>query len=452
MRKEADIKPKATAGTLAVVLALASSPLWAIDLYGAWQEAHDHAPGLQAAAAARAAASESRPLARAGLLPNLALSANVTRTQYDPRTSGPTTYSTNKSYAISLSQPLYRRDRWIALEQADSQVRQAEAEYAAAEQQLMLDVASRYFDVLAAQDNLRFARAEKKAIARQLEQAKQRFKVGLSAITDVHEAQARYDLAVSAVIAAENRLDSAREALRELVGPKVAQDALAPLVAGVPLRKPDPPDMQAWVKRAVEGNLQLRALRAAVESARREVERQRAGHYPTLDAQASFTYQDANFGGVFPLKRNDSAIGLQLRLPLYAGGAIVSATRQAADRYEEAREKLEQQRLATERAVRDAYRGVISGIAQVRAMEQALRSTETALEAAQAGFEVGTRTIVDVLDAQREKYRARRDLARARYDYLLSTLRLKQAVGSLAPEDLERISRWMRQADDDDAS
>ena len=181
--------------------------------------------------------------------------------------------------------------------------------------------------------------------------------------------------------------------------------------------------------------------------ARREVERQRAGHFPTLDAQASFTYQDANFGGVFPLERNDSSIGLSLTLPISAGGGVVSATRQAAHRHVEAKEKLEQQRLATERAVRDAYRGVISGIAQVRAMEQALKSTETALEAAQAGFEVGTRTIVDVLDAQREKYRAERDLARARYDYLLSTLRLKQAVGSLSPKDLEQISHWMQQGD-----
>ena len=430
---------------LAGLLALAPTRLPALDLYGAWQAAHEQAPELRAARAARDAALQAKPLARAGVLPNAAFSAGITRTQYDPRTPGPTTYSTNKSYTLSLTQPLFRRDRWIALQQADSRVRQAEAEYAAAEQKLLLDVASRYFDVLAAQDNLNFAQAEKKAIERQLEQAKQRFEVGLSAITDVREAQARYDLSVSAVIVAENRLDSAREALRELAGAEAANDALAPLVSDVPLQEPEPKDMQAWVQRAVEDNLQLRALRAAVEAARQEIERQRAGHYPTLDAQASFTYQDANFGGVFPLKRNDSSIGINLTLPLYAGGGIVSATEQAAHQYVEAREKLEQQRLATERAVRDAYRGVLSGMAQVRAMEQALRSTETALEAAEAGFEVGTRTIVDVLDAQREKYRAERDLARARYDYLLSTLRLKQAVGSLAPEDLARISRWMKQ-------
>ncbi|HHH45872.1 MAG TPA: type I secretion protein TolC [Thiotrichales bacterium] len=448
MRKQPVVKRRILVRAVAGILAIAATPLWAIDLYETWQAAREHAPELRAAAAARDAAFESKPLARAALLPNAAFSANVTRTQYDPRNTGPTTYSTNKSYSISLSQPLFRRDRWIALKQADSRLKQAEAEYTAAEQKLMIDVASRYFDVLAAQDNLTFARAEKKAIERQLEQAKQRFEVGLSAITDVREAQARYDLAVSAVIAAENRLDSAREALRELAGPRAANDALAPLVSSVPLREPEPKDMKAWVDHAVEGNLQLQALRAAVEAARREVERQRAGHFPTLDAQASFTYQDANFGGVFPLERNDSSIGLSLTLPIYAGGGIVSATRQAAHRHVEAKEKLEQQRLATERAVRDAYRGVISGIAQVRAMEQALKSTETALEAAQAGFEVGTRTIVDVLNAQREKYRAERDLARARYDYLLSTLRLKQAVGSLSPKDLEQISHWMKQGGD----
>ncbi|WJW75260.1 TolC family outer membrane protein [Thiohalobacter sp. IOR34] len=428
---------------LAIGLALGSAGAPGADLLQVYRQAREQDPGLRAAAAARQAALEARPQARALLLPSLGFQGKASRNSYDKRNSDEkTAYSTNQTYTLALTQPLYRYDRIVQLRQADSQIAQAEAEYSAAEQELMLKVAERYFDVLAAVDDLRFARADKDAIHRQLEQAQQRFEVGLIAITDVQEAQARFDLATSQVILAENRLDSAREALREITG--ALDETLQPLGEGLELVAPQPQAMDAWVERALEGNLGLAATRAAVEAARKEVRRQYAGHYPTLDLTASYTYQDANFGGVFPLERNDGSIGVELNIPIYQGGLVSSRTRQANHLLQQARDQLEAQRRSTTRQTRDAYRGVVSGIAQVRAMEQALKSTETALRAAETGFEVGTRTIVDVLNAQQERYRAERDLARARYDYLLNTLRLKQAAGSLSPQDIEQVNRWLQ--------
>ncbi len=414
-------------------------------LAATYRLAHDADPVFRAAAAAHRAALEARPQALAGLLPTIGLKGDYSRNRYDNRNpqqgKANPTYSTNQSYSLALSQPLFHWDRWVQLRQADSRIRQAEARFSAAEQDLILRVAQRYFDVLAAQDNLDFARAEKTAIARQREQAQQRFDVGLIAITDVREARARYDLAVTQEIQAQDRLDSAREALREIIGRM--PEALVPLQGSVPLVRPDPADVDAWVRAAMKGNLALRAAQAALDSARQEVKRQRAGHYPTLDLTASYSYLDNNFGGVFPLERNDASIGVELNLPLFTGGLTSSRVREALAKYQQALEELQRQRRAVVRQTRDAYRGVNTQIRQVKALEQALKSTETALEAAKAGFDVGTRTIVDVLDAQREWHRSRRDLARARYDYILNSLRLKQAAGTLAPADIERVSHWL---------
>lgn len=423
------------------LLAAALQPATADDLVSVYQLALEADPVHQAAIAAHAAALEVLPQSRAALLPNVALRGDVSRDRFDPRGSGDTSYATNQTYSLGLRQPIYQRERFVQLEQADSRVAQADAQLLASEQDLILRVATRYFLVLGAQDNLEFVQADKQAIERTLDQAQQRFEVGLAAITDTLEAQARYDIAVSDEINAEKLLADAREALRELTNQlPVAPEILQP---EIPLLAPDPTDQDQWVTAAVEQNPLVLAARAATETARQEIEVQRSGHYPSLDMIADYSYRDTQFGGFTPLERNDSAIGLELNVPIYQGGLVSSQTRQSRELYNQAREEQLQQRRAAERQTRDNYRGVISGISKVKALLNAVRSNEKAVEAAEAGFEVGTRTIVDVLDAQRELLRARRDHARSRYDYLLDTLRLKQASGILEETDLAQINNWL---------
>jgi len=265
--------------------------------------------------------------------------------------------------------------------------------------------------------------------------------VGLSAITDVHEAQARHDVAVSDQIEAENLLSDAREALQELTGHP--EPTLNKLKETIPLNYPDPASIQAWVDTALQQNPELLAAVATAESAQRDIKVQRAGHFPTLDLTADYTRLDNNFGGVIPIERDDSSVGLELRIPLYQGGAVNSRTRESRQKLLSALGKQEQQRRAIKRQTRDNYRGVITGISRVRALSQAVKSNETALEAATIGYEVGTRTTVDVLDAQRELLKSRRDYARGRYDYLLDTLRLKQSAGILAEQDIDQLNELL---------
>ena len=413
------------------------------DLVSTYQLALDSDPQYQAAVEAHRAALEVIPQSRAALLPNIAITGDVSRNRFDQRNSSDTSYSTNQTYSVGLRQALYQRERFLQLEQADNRVVQADAQLVAAQQDLLLRVATRYFLVLGAQDNVAFVEADKEAIARTLDQAQQRFDVGLAAITDTLEAQARYDIAVSDAINAERLLDDTREALRELTG----ELPLAPevLKAEIPLITPEPVDQDAWVAAALEQNPLVLAARAATEVAKQEIQVQNSGHYPSLDMVADYSYRDTEFGGFTPLERNDSAIGLQLSLPLYEGGLVSSQTRQSRYQYNQAREEQEKQRRATERQTRDNYRGIISGISKVSALKNAVISNEKAVEAAETGFEVGTRAVVDVLDAQRELLRARRDHARSRYDYLLDTLRLKQAAGILHETDLVQVNNLLEE-------
>jgi len=408
------------------------------DLLSVYTLARQADPVFSAAVAARDAALEAVPQSRAVLLPSIGLGGNVSRDRFDPRNDDPTSYATNQTYSVQLRQSVYQRDRLVQREQADNEALRAEAEFSTAEQELMTRVATAYFVVLGALDNLEFVSADKEAVGRTLDQATQRFEVGLTAITDVHEAQARYDIAVSELINAEKLLDDAREALREITGETHPEIAI--LQAEIPLVGPEPAEQGPWVETALDQNPALIAAMAATEAARNEIEVQRSGHYPSLDLTADYSYRDNRFGGFQDLERNDSAIGLELNLPLYQGGLVSSRTRQSRHRFTQAQEEQERQRRATERQTRDNYRGVITGISRVKALAQAVVSNETALEAAETGLEVGTRTTVDVLDAQRELLRARRDHARARYDYLLDTLRLKQAAGILDEPDLEAIN------------
>ena len=419
------------------------------DLLSIYRLAQRSDPQLKAAAAAHAAALEAVPQARAVLLPDLSLGADISRDRFHDRKPDPgeneNSYATNRTYSAQLRQSVYSRERFVQLAQADSRVAQADAEWFAAQQDLITRTATRYFLVLGAQDNLDFVIADKEAIGRTLEQAKQRFEVGLTAITDVYEAQARYDQAVSNEINARKLLADAREALRELTG-EIPYN-LEILAEEIPLLMPVPVDQEQWASTAAEQNPRLLAARAATEVARQEIQVQRSGHYPTVDLTADYSRRNNDFGGLgIPLNRNDSGIGVEVTLPLYQGGLVSSQTRQARDLFTQAQEEQVKTRREVERNARDSYRGMVADVSKVQALHQAVLSGEKALEASQAGFEVGTRTIVDVLDSQRDLLSSRRDHARSRYDYLLDTLRLKQAAGIVEEADLEDINGLLEPA------
>jgi outer membrane protein len=392
-----------------------------------------------------AAALEIKPQAKALLLPNIGVDANADRIRRDvnsTRGSAPTGTDTfnDTGLSINLLQPVYNREYWMQLKQADDVIARAEAQYADAQLDLMARVIQAYFNVLAAQDNLTVSKGQKEANLRQLDQAKQRFDVGLIAITDVHEAQAAFDAARAAEIAAENSLDNAWEALYEIIGPQPKSN-LAKLSDALRLTPPVPKDLQAWSDTAQQQNFDIIAAGANLESLRQEVDVSRAGHYPTLDLV-----------GGYNLSRSDSdtateadlaTIGLSLEVPLYTGGAVSAQTRQAQANYRAAQEGLDQTRRAVIRQVRDAYRGVLSSISQVEALKAATVSAQSALESTQAGYEVGTRTIVDVLNVQRNLFSSQRDYLNSRYGYILNGLSLKSAAGTLGEEDLQRVNAWL---------
>jgi outer membrane protein len=413
-----------------------------LDLVGVYQMARESDPQLRQVREQLNSARETKPQARALLLPSFSLGGGYDLVNQDVRQSFTgTREETFDQYDLTLqaNQPLYHRDYWIRLAQADDTISQSEAQLAAAEIDLMVRTATAYFNVLAAADDLRSATAEKEANARQLEQAQQRFEVGLIAITDVHESQASYDRAVASEIAAENALSNAWEALRVIVG-KIDQP-VAKLGADLKLIPPDPNDVQQWAQTALAQNYGLMAARAAVDLAEKNIEVQSSGHYPTLDLVGSYGRQES--GSDFGTDVDTGIIGLQLNVPLYQGGAVSSRTRQACYDLAAAQEGLDQQRRAVNQQVRDAFRGIISTMSRVKALASTVISFQSALESTQAGLEVGTRTMVDVLTVTRSLYQAQRDYARSRYDYIINGLLLHQAASTLTPELLEKANGWL---------
>ena len=406
-------------------------------------------PEYQSAVASNLAAQELSPQARSFLLPNLSAGGAVRHNYADVRRSGTgPTGSTDwgdQQADISLTQPVYHRDLWIQLEQASLRTKQANAEFAFARQELMLRVSERYFDVLRAHDQLAFAQAALDAFGQQLKQAQQRFEVGLIAITDVEEAQSGFDLATADIIAAGNDLDNAREAMREIVGQYTTD--LAALGEVIPLVRPEPADINQWTETALRQNLQIMAARHASANAKEEIDRIiAAGHFPTLDLVGRTQYfnSDGGIGGIATGNRTiDGQIGLELNIPLYEGGLVVSQTRESQHLYQRSLDDLERQRRAVQRQARAAYLNLESDISRVKALTQAVKSTVSAKEAIDAGFQVGTRTSVDVLNAERRVFEARRDLAFSRYDYIINRLTLKQAAGTLSETDIERVNSWL---------
>jgi outer membrane protein len=425
--------------TVVLTLPLIVSSVQAADLLQIYDLALENDAQLRGARASRNAAMEAKPQARALLLPNLSLSAGANRINTDNE-SGSSSEYTSKTASVDLVQPLIRVDYWIQLGQANQQVAKAELEFAAAEQEMITRVAQAYFDVLSAQDSLEFSKAETTAISRQLDQAKQRFDVGLIAITSVHEAQAAYDQSRADLIVAENGLNSAREALREII--KEGAPTLSTLTAELPMNPPEPDDIEQWSSAAQQQNLSILASMKDAAIARKNLSLQNAGHLPTLNLVGSRSLSHTDD---LPTRvdSDSSSVGLQLSMPLFSGGAVLSRSREARYELEAAQEGLDAQRRSVERQVRDAYRGVLASISQVEALKASTVSAQSALEATEVGFEVGTRTMVDVLSAQRDLYRIRSSYADVRYNYIMSGLLLKQAAGTLSQEDLVQVNSWL---------
>ncbi len=415
------------------------------DLMTIYQLALQNDPQLQASKEQLNAAREAKSLARSQLLPNIGLGATYDSVRRDLKTSQGVSVDNTDTYnqtglGLNLTQPIYRRDRLVQLEQADSSIAQAESQYAAAEIDLMVRSTTAYFNILSAEDDLRVAIAEREATGRQLEQAQQRFDVGLIAITDVHEAQAAFDAARAAEIAAENGLDNSWEALFEIIGTQPKSN-LAKLGDRLQMNPPVPNDLQAWSDSAQQENFSILAANASLEVLNQEVEVSRSGHYPTLDLVGGYNLSRSDYE--FATEADTASVGLELQVPIYTGGAVSAQTRQSLANYRAAQQSLDQTRRAVNRQVRDAFRGVLSSISQVEALKAATVSAQSALESTQAGYEVGTRTIVDVLNVQRNLFSSQRDYLNSRYAYIINALLLKAAAGNLSEEDLQRANGWL---------
>jgi outer membrane protein len=433
----------------------------AADLKQVYTRALTSDPLIREADANRLATRESKPQAVASLLPQIAANANYSdneslgsQTFLQEEDDGSVTigvtesetHGTRQAWNVELRQSIFRWQNWAELKRSNAEGAQAEAEYVVAQQDLIVRAAEAYFNVLAAQDTLEAAQAAHDAIGRQLEQSEKRFEVGLIAVTDVQDAKAASDSATAALIQAKRNLATNGEILRELTGD--AWDTLEKPGNDMPLAGPDPANPEDWVKLAMDQNARLTASRLAADVTRQVVNIERGGHFPEIDFVVNrgefeddgrFTNQT---GATFPndADSEDTTYTVQVTLPIFSGGATSSRVRQAQYRNIAARERLERTARETERSTRDAYLGVNSEVARVQSLKQAVESAQTALQATEAGYEVGTRTSVDVLQARQRLFQSQTDYARSRYDYLLNVLRLQQAAGTLDNQGLDDIN------------
>ncbi|MFT3759414.1 TolC family outer membrane protein [Thauera sp.] len=424
---------------LAICLAaLFSGSTLAADLMQVYQEALANDAKFSAARAQFEAGQEKVEQGRAGLLPQIGLNADASWNDNEIETRAGRTSGDydRRGYGVQLSQPLFRWQNWVQFKQGELQTALAGAQFDAQRQDLVLRVAEAYFNVLNAQDAVEAVSQLRAAAGEQLELARTSFEVGTVTITDVHEAQSRFDLASAQEIAAQNQLEVARQVLAQVIGRQPG--TLAGLREGVALQRPQPDSIGDWVNAAEAGNLGVQAQQLVREIAAREVERARAGHLPTVDLVAS---HGVIHKPQMATDRNESTtIGVQLNLPLYAGGYVSSVTREAAALRMKADADLEDARRTAALAARQSWLGLTSGMAEVRALEAARISSASALEANKLGYEVGVRINIDVLNAQTQLADTLQRLSRARYDTLLAQLRLKAAAGTLGEDDVRAIN------------
>ncbi len=432
------------------------APAQGVDLLGVYELAQANDAELRAAEQRLAAAGEAPVQARAALLPSLSGTAGMTLGRSRTRIAGTDLDATDvdrENYSLTLRQTIYDDANYGRLARARAELTAADAQYAEAWQAFLLRVSQRYFDVLTALDSVRFARAEETALRRQFEQAEQRFEVGLAAVTDVHEARAVYDAAQARVILAENEVENAREALREITGAMF--ENYSRLIEDIPLEGPDPEGVAEWVQLALEHSPTILQQRGQLDAAKADLRVARAGHFPTLDLTGSYTRNvDNEWVGRDPVTQEALAsaelvnrgwqVGLNLNVPLFQGLAVQSRRRQAGFSLRAADETLDQVERMVIRQTENAYRSIVAGIREVEARRQALVSAESALEATNAGFEVGIRTIVDVLQSEQRFFQAERDFSQARHQFILNQLRLREVAGQLDQDDLVRVNQLLR--------
>jgi len=471
-------KPTKTA--LSIIALLSSSSVWSDNLLEVYNLAKDNDPTYLASDAGRMATNERVNQSMASLLPQLSATYSYSKTDREssgvntiigaiddpatpnidesaPRNSSNESESTSSGYTVNLSQELYNHGTWLTLRQSEKRALQSNINHEGSKHDLIIRVAEAYFNVLGAMDSLEFSKAETEAVSKELAQTKQRFEVGLIAMTDVHEAQSRHDRAVANQISAQNALDNAHESLQLITG-EYHYDLLQ-LKDEIPLRNPQPENIKKWVKESEQNNVSIKASRIGLDIAKQSIDISQAGHYPSLSLSASYSdgsgetdSEGTNFLGSFAdtSRTNDdgdqttTSMSVNLNIPLYSGGRTNSQVKEAQNLYQQAAHNLEADHRRAVSETRSSYLGVVAAVSSVQALNQAVISSQSALEATQAGFEVGTRTIVDVLLQTQQLYSAKRDHARARYDYILNTLRLKRAAGLLSEEDLAQINKMLR--------
>lgn len=413
----------------------------AADLQTAYREAKKYDANYAAAQAALRAGLEGRDQARAEWLPKVTVSGQVgVQTDQNVGSSAQSSYKNvgAASYQVGLSQPIYDVRASVGSSKLNESARLAEVQFQAAEQELAVRVAQAYFDVLYAQDSVEFVRSQKDAVSQQLAQAKKSFEVGVATITDTHEAQARFDAITAAEIAALNDLVVKQNAFVLLTG--IGAEGLTPLSPRLQASAPQPNDINAWVAEAENKSLQIDAKRGALALATADIDLYRASRQPIVGLEAGYGDSMNRVGGNNLYGKDSASVGVRLTIPVYQGGATSSKLRETIARRDQAQSDLEATRRSVVLTTKQAFLGVQSGAAQIRALEQALVSTQSSLDSTKLGKDVGVRTTLDLLNAQQQYYSTKRDLARARYDYLLNRLRLKQSVGDLAERDVELLN------------
>lgn len=419
----------------------------AADLIDIYKAALNSDPIYQAAVSTRLAQREAIPQSVAALLPNISAQANISN-NYQNITQPPTAGQPNglsnyqsQGYNISFRQPLIKVNDWLAVKQAKNTGKQADLTLAAAAQDLIFRVATAYFNVLSAQDTLRLIRSEKAADSKQLNQAQKRVQVGLDALTGVYEAKAAYDKSLAKEISAENTLRNYQEALRQLTGQNYS--SLKSFKKNIPLQTPQPNNIESWINVATQNNLKLMAARYGVEVSREKIKLQASEHLPSLSLIGNYGKTDTFNNAPSTLNKNGGTLGLELDVPIFAGGAVSSKTRQAQYNFQTAAANLDNTYRLLIINTRQKYNDILADISKIKAEQQAIRSAQLSLDSTEESYKAGIRTTVDILIAEQNLYDAKRTAASDQYNYLLDTLLLKQAAGSLKPDDLVKINHWL---------
>lgn len=431
-------------GIILCLLSCFAAPAQAEDLLTIYHLALTNDPTFLASEAEMRATNEVVPQAFSRLLPSVGASVNTTGNETDAYP--PVSRFNTHSYAINLTQPIFHADYFSQLKQASYQKKIGAITYALKRQQLILRVSQAYFDLLASLDDLQFAKSQRIAFSRELEQAQQRFDVGLVAITEVHEAKAQRDLALATEVSAKNTVANNKEKLIEIVG--IDFPGLSPLQKEITLEKPIPSDQNVWIQAALKNNLSLQIAQRNSAIAKLDIFNARSGHMPYVDLQASADKSKTGPAIFSPPGKEvlfSKKVGVQMTIPLFQGGAVISQTRQASAKLDQANREVDLQVRTRTSETLQAYRSIHSSISEVHALAQAVISNQSALSATRAAYEVGTRTVLDVLAAETDLLRAERDYAKARYQYVLEGLNLKAEAGSLSDEDVAQVNQLLVQ-------